>query len=564
MDIFSWKRDLHDLQRLRTITTILVEEGFHEYLARAGLSKHAKIHTRMRHAGKRTTPTPEHIRKTLERLGPTFVKLGQVLSLRPDLIPHEYCEEFKKLQDDAEPLPYATVKRVVEEQIGKPLSKAFSKFSKRPLAAASISQVHRATLHNGREVVVKIQRPGIPNVMERDIDIMLFIAKKVDQSKAGHRLHALGAVQEFQEYTRRELDFRIEFQNTKVMHKFFEDNPDVVIPQPIEEYSTGVILVLEYIDGIPCTDLDRLKKEKFDLKKLMHVGAQAILKQVFEGSFFHADPHPGNLMGVKRGKRHCLAFLDFGIVGYLDQKTKQAFIQMFSRIIEKDVEGTLKGILDLGEKGPECDINHFRQELTILISSWDPNDLETGKMSSLVYKTALLAIESDILLPSVVITCAKALVTIEGAAIWMDPHISIANEAGPYLGKLISQEYGPDYIAREAKHLLPEMKSVIDRLPGAAETFVQRVQDGRLEFKIDGKELGAVVKDYDLEMERRNHALLAGMLFIGSALLAGLSPELALLGTPVHVIGFVLAAVFLIGFMRKTRQIHKNLREELL
>lgn len=558
MDILSLRRSMQDLRRLREIVTILVEEGFHDHVSRARLTHHARLGARLRR--ERRNLTPEHIRKTLERLGPTFVKLGQVLSLRPDLIPHEYCEEFRKLQDGVTPIPYAAVRQVIQEDLNAPVEKIFAEFSRKPIASASVGQVHRATLHDGTKVVVKVQRPGIRDMMARDIDIMMYLAKKAEGTHYG-RMHPKAVVEEFRTYTERELDFRNELRNTKRMHAAFGEKDGIVIPKPFEEHSSGRVLVLEYIDGIVATDREAMIKAGFDLRKLMHYGSQAILRQVFELRIFHADPHPGNLIALRRGRKQLMAMIDWGIVGYLDENMRDAFLEMIYCLIQHDAGSCAHVLMRISRKGPAFEQQAFEEQVNQVIAQWDPDDLASSKLTTVGYQVAMIALDNDLALPPVFVTVLKALVTMEGAALWMDPHMSTAKEAEPILKRLMGERFGIGGMRKRAAGIIPLADELAKNAPAAAEMLVDKIKEGKLEIHLDGGEFGRLTKDYDLEMQRRNLTILAGMLFVGSALLAGLSPQLLLLGQPLYAWGFIAFATAVFMFGRISLKIRKALTE---
>lgn len=563
MDVLAFRNDIKDLKRLKEIVTILVEEGYHSHLAKANLAKHAKISSRVRHSRKQAQATPVRVREAMERLGPTFVKIAQVLSLRPDLVPNEYCEEFRKLQDHASPISFTQVKEVIERELGKPLKKCFKDFSRKPIASASVAQVHRATLHDGTLVVVKVQRPGIREKMEQDIDIMMYLAKKLDRSKLG-KLHLARVVEEFRTYTERELSFLAEQSNTQKIHDFFKDDPCVIIPKPHSEVSTDKVFVMEYIDGIQFSELDEIKKAGFDTKELDHICAQALLKQVFEHNVFHADPHPGNILAVKEGKKTKIGILDFGIVGYLDEKSKRGFFSVLRGLLANDVHEITKALLKLGEMGPNFKQDIFEQKLSVLLADWNPNDLESSKITTLVYNMALLAIDNDIRMPPYFTTTAKAMVTMEGTAIWLDPHMNLTEEVKPYLESYAQKEYGPEYLVKEAKRTIPQAKSILEELPDAAEAMMESLRKGSLSIRIDQKDINSFTREYDLEMNRRNVVLLAGSLFLGSAVFAAISPSAEIISLPIYAWGLIGFLLSVLAFIHLSMKINKKLNEEEL
>lgn len=552
MNVLTLKRDFQDLSRLKEIITILVEEGYHAHLAKVDLARHAKVSSRIRHAQKRPELTPDRVRTVLERLGPTFVKLGQVLSLRPDLVPHEYTEEFRRLQDDVPVIPFRQVRERLEKEAGK----VFRKVERKPLAAASIAQVHAAELDDGTEVVLKVQRPGVRQTMERDIDIMTYLAKKID--KHYPLLHAGQVVEEFKEYTERELDFTCEAKHLRIFREFFKDDADIVIPEPHEQHSTGKLLVMERIRGIPVSDLDAIKKAKIDLVSFAKIGERAFMQQAFRLGMFHADPHPGNLMAVKRDGMYRFAFLDFGIVGVLDDHMQKQFLQLLLALSQKDAEGVSAVLVKIGSPGERFAEHRFLRSIDMLLREYTSRD----SMTKLIYAVILAALDNDLSLPTDVITGAKAFVTVEGAAKWIYPEMDMLEEVKPFFPDAFEKQYGPEAIKKDLARELPDMEDSLRALPSAVEKLVQKMQEGNIELRLSDRDTSRIARNYDLEADKRNYIFLAGMIFIGSAIVAGFAPQLSFLGRPLHWWGFLVSLLAFCVFLYASMKIHKYQKAE--
>jgi ubiquinone biosynthesis protein len=555
MTFRSLKRNFQDLARLRHIVTILVERGFHELVAKAKLSRHADLSARVIASHEETTP--QRVRETLEALGPTFVKLGQLLSLRPDRVPQAYCDEFRKLQDDVAPLSFPVIKGVVEAELKLPLVKLFKNFDREPLAAASVSQVHEATLLDGTHVVVKVQRPGVADVMAHDIDIMGYIAGQID--RVYKEIHAREIVEEFKEYTERELNFTVELRNVNRFHSFFARNPEVLIPATFEELSTRRILVLERLKGIRVSDMAALRRAKVETKALAAIGFRSMLRQVFELGAFHADPHPGNLLAVQKGKRWALAFLDFGIVGYLDDELQRRFLDLLNALVERDTRGATRTILRIGERGKGFDEKGLEREISSLIMEWHGSTLREKRMSSLLHHILTASIDHHLMMPPNIILVAKAFVTIEGTGAWLDPDFNITSEAAPFLKRLYRQRFSPANVTQELLRGAAEFSELAHEIPTATEMLLDKVKEGKVELTIDKKEFKWVARDYDLETSKRNLALISAAFLVGSALMAGLAPELTFLGWPLYDWGFGCFLLTLVFLIYVSFKIHKYL-----
>jgi len=560
MGLFTLRKDYKTLQRLRQIIVILVKEGFHELLNRADVARHAGLPTRLLHGRKVHDQTPERMRETLEKLGPTFVKLGQLLSLRPDLIPHEYCEEFKKLQDHVEPLSYPVVKGVVEAELKKPLTKLFKTFSHEPLAAASVSQVHRATLMDGTEVVVKVQRPGIPDMMLRDVEIMEYLATKIDKHVD---LDVSEIVREFKEYTARELDFAFEQRNVKRFHDFFAGKQEIIIPSAYEQLSTAKVLTLTYIDGIALSDKHQLVKHGHDLPALARIGLRAVLDQVFVLGCFHADPHPGNLFAVHRDGKQALAFIDFGIVGFIDQERQQRFLEILQAFSDNDAKTVTRLMLKICPSGRNIDKAAIEEKVSFLLQDWRGTSLKEERMSIFLYRLIQVFRHQEFRVPADVVMVAKAFLTIEGAGSWLDPELRLSEEMKPIVQQYLMNQLSPKRIGTDLLRSARRFHDVLQDLPEAAETLMDRVKDGKVELSFDKKEFLRLEHDYDLEMSKRNLALLSIAFLMSGVLLAGLARDLTFLGIPLYKIAFALFGLVLLFFIYTAIKLHQYFRERL-
>ncbi len=552
MGLFSLRREIKDAARFREIVTILVKQGFHQAMARAELKRFVHPHA---HLAKECEITPERVRETLELLGPTFVKLGQILSLRPDLVPHEYCEEFKLLQDHLPPLSYPVIKGVIESELRAPLAKLFKSFDHEPLAAASVAQVHAAVLHDGRRVVVKVQRPGVRDVMAADIDLMSYIVARLDRHHAALRFPEI--VAEFKSYAEKELDFSHERRNLHRFRDAFKDDPLVVIPEPFDSLSTSRLLVMERIEGTPLSDKEALRRHGFSLSGLARIGLRCIVAQVFTHGFFHGDPHPGNLVAVKRGGREALAFLDFGIVGFIDEETRTRFLELFDALFRKDIRGVGHLLLRIGTRQPGCDLEALERVLSPFILEYHDTTLGEERLSSLIYRLIQLSSLNGIPLPANVVLTAKAFVTMEGSASWLDPELNLTRELAPFITEYFARRYAPARLKAEAFRDLRELHHLTRDLPVAAETLMAKIAEGKLSLTLDEGEFRRVERLYDLETSKRSLALVTAGFFVGSALIAGLASTLSFLGFPLYYWGFLLFLITLLLFIRLSGATHK-------
>jgi len=494
MNLFRSGRDSKDLARLREVVTILVKQGFHDVLRNVKLAHHAKLSA---HLAKTRETTPERVRETLKLLGPTFVKLGQVLSLRSDLIPPDYCEEFKKLQDDVAPLPFAVVKGVTESELKRPLTAIFRKIDERPIAVTSVAQVHKAILKDGKDVVVKVQRPGVRDAMARDIDIMAYIARRV--SRTYPALHAAEIVDEFRRYTRNELDLRFELRNIKRFREVFVHDPAVIIPKPYEILSTQNILVMERLKGTRLNDKAALERQGFDLKRLARICLRAMLKQVFSYGFFHGDPHFENLLALRKGGKEALGILDFSIVGFIDDDTRRRFLELLDALFRKDVRGVVHVLLRIGTCLPDCNPDALEHALSPIVLAYHDASFHEGRWALLVDKLIGTVVVNSVKMPASVILVAKAFIMMEDAASRLDPSLNLTREATPLLKSSLRKSYAQARLKEEALRDARELHDLARDLPVAANTIMTKIKEGKVVLALDGNEFRRAEQEYDLE-----------------------------------------------------------------
>ena len=345
-------RTYRHMDRYRQILTVLIRYGFGDLLESLKLDQYVEIGLKIV-ARRRQRPElaeltrAERVRLALEALGPTFVKMGQILSTRPDLLSGEFVKELQKLQDEVPPFPGEQARARVESELGRPLDTVFDEFDNVALASASLGQVHRARLLDGRDVVVKVQRPGIRKTIEVDLEIMTHLAGLIERHVEGFEVHRpTRIVEEFANTIRQELDYRLEAGHIDRFALQFTGEPTILIPEVYREASTARILTLQYVHGIKPSNLEELAAAGLDRRLIAHRGADLLMKQVFVHGFFHADPHPGNLF-ILPGNVIC--FLDFGMMGHLDRDARESFADVMIALEERDAERCADALLELTE-----------------------------------------------------------------------------------------------------------------------------------------------------------------------------------------------------------------------
>ncbi|MEK6963748.1 MAG: AarF/ABC1/UbiB kinase family protein [Nanoarchaeota archaeon] len=488
---------------------------------------------------KASTPSPSDVRKLFEELGGAFLKIGQLLSLRADLIPQEYCDEFAKLQDAVPPFSYEQVKKAIEQELKKPLAKTFSSFETKPLAAASIGQVHVAKLKNGRKVAVKIQRPGIQEVIEADLDILEYLAKTIQKHHPQDIVDLPEIVQEFRHYTENELDYEKEAKNIEAIRNNQLADKKTVIPCVYWEYTTSRILVMEYIEGKPLTQL-LIHRAVFPRKKTASLITQAVFSQIFEHGLFHADPHPGNLFLLK-GNR--IAFLDFGIVGHLTREMQEQVTNLFVALIQHDVESLAETMARIGFVHRNTDMNQLKEDLRDTLGKYYNAGLRRIHFSELITHALQAARNNHIRLPGNFVLLAKCAITLEGLCRTLDPLFNLVETSKPVVEKLIEKRLNPRYIAEKTLHAVKNITTFAQDLPKLGNQLTETLVHSDSDIHHVKEDLDLMVHEINYFGNKLLYSLLMGVFLLGSVFLIHYDHYLWNGFPLLSLIGFILAGI---------------------
>ncbi len=378
-------------------------------------------------------PGPEHVRRALEELGPTFMKLGQVLSTRPDLVPPELEVELARLQDAAPPVSFPAVRQAVERALDGPLNDLFSRFDAAPIAAASLGQVHAAELPDGTEVVVKVRRPDIVQQIDADLELLQRVAHAAARSSRAARFDPVGLAREFAATLRTELDYTLEASNAEVIRQSFADDARVHIPAVVAQYTCTEVITEERVFGCKVTDLDALVARGSDLRRVARTLADAYLSMVFEHAFFHADPHPGNIF-VEPGDR--VAFVDFGMVGSVTPRIGRGLSAVMLALVATDAPQMIEGFLELGIAYDDVDRLALEEDLDSLLRSYSGVPLEQLRIGPMLVDVMAVVRRHALRLPSDLALLLKTVMMCEGVAAQLDPGFLLVPLLVPYASRL--------------------------------------------------------------------------------------------------------------------------------
>lgn len=462
-----------------------------------------------------TSTVYERIRLAVEELGPTFVKFGQIMSTRTELLPPELIEELKKLQDHAKPLPFSDVRDVIL-QVCPNIDDWFLEIDETPLASASIGQVHCALLKDGTRVAVKVQRPGIPDVIETDLAILTSMAERFDAVFPEVRLYnPIGMVEDFAQQIRKELDFMRDARNADRMSRNFINVPGIRFPKIYWEYCSSRIMVMEYVEGVRIDNVEAIQSMNVDPHEVGVRGFHAYLKMIFEDGFFHGDPHPGNLLVTKTGD---VIFLDFGIVGVLRPEKRQLFINLLFALVTEDIELMLKSLEGFGIQINEADREALRDDLYIMIHDFGGDQVQQFNFGLMVTELTETMRRYRLKVPMNLMLLLKVFVMVLDIGVRLDPFFNFGKEITPYLTKLAdTNNLSAAYIKRASNSMMEAVDAMFD-LPRNVNLMLKRLSTGTVRLEVVDTDIQKLQMALDRASDKLMIGLVVAALVVGSSL----------------------------------------------
>ena len=526
------------VKRYKDIARLLWRYGHGDLVRRAGLTELLPDEPRETLGGQAKARA---LADDVEKLGPTFIKLAQLLSTRPDIIPSAYADSLARLQDDVEPVPFAQIEKILAEELGERLAVAFSWIDAAPLAAASIAQVHRATLADGRQVVLKVQRPGVRERVLADLDALTEVAGFLEKHTAfGERLAAGTLFAEFRRSMLRELDFRQEALHLVTLRNNLADIEEIVVPQPVVAYSTSRVLTMEFIDGRKIPALDPLALARVDGERLADALLRAYLRQILRDGFFHADPHPGNVFVVDDR----LALLDLGMVARVRPALQDRLLQLLLAVSENRPDDAVNVLLWLAEDRDEADEAAFRRGVADIIGQHQEISLARPQVGRAVLMLLKVAAESGVRLPPELAMIGKTLLNLDEIGHRLAPGFDTNAAVRRHAARITEEQMARDVSPGSLFSAAVELKNFVQHLPGRINRILDRVAENDLRLRVDALDEASLMEGMQKVANRITLGLVLAALIVGAALLMRVDTSFRILGYPgLAILLFLAAAV---------------------
>jgi ubiquinone biosynthesis protein len=512
---------VRDLGRLQDIASVLIRWGFGDVVKRIGMAGVLEKAGRLLHwqaveEGRLRMEAPARLRCTLQDLGPTFVKLGQVLATRVDLLPPAWIDELGKLQNAVPALPWDEVLPQLREDLGAEPEAVFARVEHEPLAAASLAQAHRAWLADGSAVVLKIRRPRIRDTVEADLRLLKHLAVIVEKNLPElRRYHPQRIVQQFSASLRREMDFAAECRNAERIAHNFAGRDDIVIPRVYWQWTCERLNVQECLEGVPGRDLAAVDALGLDRVQLARTGAGLVLKMVLEDGFFHADPHPGNIFYMPDG---AIGVIDFGMVGRVTEQRRFQIVRLLHGLVVHDSAAVAEVLADWTEENNDIDEVRLQESADVFVDQYRGVPLKDLRMGAMLGDVTAMLREHGLSLPADLALMIKAFLTLEGMGRQLDPDFDMASQARPYLERAMLERFAPDVLVRRGRRTLSGLVDLLRDMPRDVHRLLQSARRGKLQMHIEVDTLRAFGEQVDRAANRLTMGIITASLVIGSSI----------------------------------------------
>ncbi|NOZ24804.1 MAG: AarF/ABC1/UbiB kinase family protein [Nitrospirae bacterium] len=564
LEFLRLKRTYRNISRIRQIVNVFLKHGFGQFIEQLNLQRVVPFRKRLKVLGAPPELTghsiPQRLRLAFEELGPSFIKLAQVLASRPDLITKPFADEFKKLQDEVPPFPFHHVRQTIIEDLGVPPEELFDSIEEIPVAAASIAQVHYATLKDGTPVVVKVQRPNIGTMIETDITILKAISSRmVKYIPETEFFNPTGIVEEFSKTIRKELDFTEEGKNACRFRRNFAGHPHIFIPSIFPELVSKRLLVMERIEGVRIDDIEGISRLGLDRTEIARIGVDAYFKMFLEDGFFHADPHPGNMFVMPDGR---LGLVDFGIIGWLSPDMMESIASALVALVKKDFDALIDEYIALGLVTEDVDIEAFKREfkadiIDFLIPLYD---LTISEINIAQYLDTLMhvAIKHRMKIPSDLLLLNKCMLILDSIGRELDPNFNFISIAEPYASRLIKSRYNPKKIYKQMQKQINDLTDFATTTPKQVRILMRKALKDDLHIKMTPLGLDRLIRDIDRSTNRLAFSIVIAAIILSSAILTlsdtgGRVFDIPLLGLAGFLMAFMLGLWLLYSIIRSGR-----------
>lgn len=562
------RRQVRNMGRFAQIVNVFARHGYWTFLERMEMRKvlneqELEEATSISNAAERIDASPSskmegiptRLRKAFEELGPAFVKLGQVLAVREDLIPKDFTDELSRLHSKVETLPFDLIQARIKEELGPNKLAKFAAINPTPLAAGSIAQVHSATLSDGTKVVIKIQRPGIKQIIETDLDLMLTIAELMERYIPESRfLRPTALVQALSDALMCEVDFVREAGSMSKMAANFAEISHVHFPAVHWDLSTSKILTLSHMDGLPADDRERLLAAGIDVSLLMRRGMGMFMKMVFVDGFFHGDLHPGNILAQHNSE---IALLDFGLVIRLSPRVRENLAGLLLCLAREDYEGMVSHYLEISDPASNLDISKFQHDVANAISPFVGLNLKQTQSGARLWDLARIAAKHNTPFPQDLIVFVKSMSTFEGVGMRLDPDFDVMELVSEFAGDIMTELYSPKKFQDQALSIGRDVANLLRHAPIQTRKLLNAALDGQLKLNVSSPDIIRLTKSLDRTGSRLSIAVIIGALLIGSSILsyasASTQAKFGIIGTGGFITAGVLAIYIVISIMRSGR-----------